>query len=156
MTLISILFLGGLKTLVNSDMEVLSRSLHLLPAVIFSSLPSSTTSSLTAGLVALAIFCLREIRSSSASACLLRYIAAHSLAVLAASSASLAVLVLNSLLQFVVGDAVMDEDRVTILEAVYRILFLIVNLNNRAFSCTVLAFGLLFGLAGLLSKHSLI
>lgn len=120
-----------------SDVEVLCRSLHLIPAVLFVSLSSSTASTatiaatrlITTGLVALTMCCLRVISTSSAYSSLsprLRFTAAHTLAVLAASHFTLTVTVLNTLLLCVISaDTISDGDRVAVLAAVCRILLFI-------------------------------
>ncbi|KAH9278152.1 TATA-binding protein-associated factor [Echinococcus granulosus] len=120
-----------------SDVEVLCRSLHLLPAVLFVALSPSTntttntttiaaTGLITTGLVALTMCCLRVISVSSSYSSLLprlRFTAAHTLAVLAASHFTLTVTVLNSLLLCIVSaDTISDGDRVAVLAAVYHII----------------------------------
>ncbi|CDI97151.1 TATA binding protein associated factor 172 [Echinococcus multilocularis] len=116
-----------------SDVEVLCRSLHLLPAVLFVALSLSTntttiaaTGLITTGLVALTMCCLRVISVSSSYSSLLprlRFTAAHTLAVLAASHFTLTVTVLNSLLLCIVSaDTISDGDRVAVLAAVYHII----------------------------------
>ncbi|VDM17468.1 unnamed protein product [Hydatigera taeniaeformis] len=118
-------------------MEVLCRCLYLLPAVIFVALSHSTnTTTITTrliitGMVALTICCLRVISTSSSYSLLsprLRFTAAHTLAVIAASHFTLTVTVLNSLLLCVISaDTISDSDRVAVLAAVCRILLFISN-----------------------------
>ncbi|KAL5106891.1 hypothetical protein TcWFU_005968 [Taenia crassiceps] len=115
-----------------SDVEVLCRSLHLLPAVLFVALPPSATTTIaatsliTTGLIALTMCCLRIVSTSSPYSSLsprLRFTAAHTLAVLAASHFTLTVTVLNALLLCVISaDTVSDGDRVAVLAAVCQII----------------------------------
>ncbi|KAL5970744.1 hypothetical protein TSMEX_001524, partial [Taenia solium] len=106
-----------------SDVEVLCRSLHLLPAVLFVALSPSTTTTtnttiaatglITTGLVALTMCCLRAISTSSPHSLLsprLRFTAAHTLAVLAASHFTLTVTVLNTLLLCVISAETISDD----------------------------------------------